>query len=165
MNRFFRILSLAACCALCLTAVAIAAQGKPDVTGWEKGSAYDKFYDPKEADSFKGRVEDIIDITPMPGMAKGVGIVVRDKKDNKVETVHLGPKDFVDLASIGLKKGDSVKVTGVWATIGGKEVVIASKIKKDETMSLKVRRSRDGMPWWSMPEDELAKEKKAAADD
>lgn len=165
MNRFFRTLSLAACAALCLAAVAMAAQGKPDVTGWEKGSAYDKFYDAKEADAFKGRVEDIIEITPMPGMAKGVGIVVRDKKDNKSETVHLGPKDFVDLAAIGLKKGDSVKVTGVWATIGGKEVVIASKVKKDETMSLKVRRTRDGMPWWSMSEDELAKEKKAAGDE
>ncbi|WP_243363184.1 hypothetical protein [Fundidesulfovibrio terrae] len=148
---------------LFLGALAFAAQGgTPDTTGWEKGGAYDKFYDAKEADSFKGRVEDIIEITPLPGMAKGVGLTVRDKKDNKVETVHLGPKDFVDLDSIGLKKGDTVKVAGVWANIGGKDVVMASKVKKDEGVELKVRRSKDGMPWWSLSAEELAKERKAA---
>ena len=140
-------------------------KANPNIRGWERGGAYDKLFDPKEADAIKGRVVKIYDIVPLPGMATGVALQVEDKKDKTLEIVHLGPKEFVDLASIGLKKGDSVKVTGVWATIGGKEVVIASKIKKDETMSLKVRRSSDGMPWWSMPEAELAKEKKAAADD
>ena len=145
--------------ALLVAAAAVAAD-KPVITGWEKGGAYDKFFDPKEADSFKGRVEDIIDITPMPGMAPGIGLIVRDKKDNKAETVHLGPKGAVDLASIGLKKGDSVKVAGVWATIGGKEVVLASKVKKDEDVELKLRRTRDGMPFWSMTPEEQAAEKK-----
>ncbi|WP_243309938.1 hypothetical protein [Fundidesulfovibrio agrisoli] len=133
-----------------------------DIAGWEKGGAYDKFYDAKEADSFKGKVEQIIEIVPMPGMAKGVGLVVRDKKDNKTETVHLGPKDFVNVESIGLRTGDTVKVSGVWATIGGKEVVMASKIKKDEGEELKVRRSKDGTPWWTLSPEELAQEKKAA---
>ena len=132
-----------------------------DIAGWEKGGAYDKFYDAKEADSFKGKVEQIIEIVPMPGMAKGVGLVVRDKKDNKTETVHLGPKDFVKLEGIGLRAGDTVKVSGVWATIGGKEVVMASKIKKDEGEELKVRRSKAGTPWWTLSPEELAQEKKA----
>lgn len=149
---------LTALAVLCLGALASAA----GIKGWEKGSAYDKYYDAKEADSFKGRVDDIIEIVPMPGMDPGVGLVVRDKKDNKAETVHLGPKDFVKLDSIGLKKGDSVKVYGVWATIGGKDVVMASKVKKDEDKQLKVRRTKDGMPWWSMSPEELAKEKKDA---
>ena len=162
MNRIFRTMLLTACSVLCLGALVLAAQGKPDIAGWEKGGTYDKFYDAKEADSFKGRVEDIIEITPLPGMAKGVGLIVRDKKDNKPETVHLGPKDFVDLNSIGLRKGDMVKVAGVWATIGGKEVVMASKVKKDEGVEIKVRRTKDGMPWWSLSPEELEKEKKAA---
>jgi hypothetical protein len=160
MRNIIRIITLAAV----LTALAglcLAAQSKPDVAGWEKGGAYDKSYDPKEADSFKGRVEDIIEIAPLPGMAKGVGLVVRDKKDNKAETVHLGPKGFVNLEAIGLKKGDTVKVTGVWAKIGGKDVVMASKVKKDEGMEIKVRRSKDGMPWWSMAPEELEKERKS----
>lgn len=163
MNRSKCISCFVVLALVCLSAHAFAAQGgKPDTTGWEKGGAYDKFYDAKEADSFKGRVEDIIEITPLPGMAKGVGLTVRDKKDNKVETVHLGPKDFVDLDSIGLKKGDTVKVVGVWANIGGKDVVMASKVKKDEGVELKVRRSKDGMPWWGLSAEELAKERKAA---
>jgi len=163
MNRLHRILFLMVLGVACLGSLALAAQsGKPDVAGWEKGGAYDKFYDAKEADSFKGRVEDIIDITPLPGMAKGVGLVLRDKKDNKMETVHLGPKEFVDLSAIGLKKGDTVKVSGVWANIGGKDVVMASKVKKDEGVEIKVRRSKDGTPWWSLSADELDKEKKAA---
>jgi hypothetical protein len=162
MNRFLRTATLASALVLGLCALAVAAQSGKDITGWEKGGAYDKFYDAKEADSFKGRVEDIIEITPMPGMAKGVGLVVRDKKDNKTETVHLGPKDFVDLNAIGLKKGDTVKVAGVWANIGGKEVVMASKIKKDEGVELKVRRSKDGMAWWNLSPEDLEKEKKAA---
>ncbi len=160
MIRLTRIFAVAAFAVLCLSALALAASGKPDITGWEKGGAYDKHYDAKEADAFKGRVEDIVDITPLPGMAKGVALVVRDKKDNKMETVHLGPKEFVDLGSIGLKKGDTVKVSGVWATIGGKEVVLASKVKKDEGVEIKVRRTKDGTPWWSMTPEELAKEKK-----
>lgn len=161
MNLSIKASVLAALAVLCLGAAALAA----DIKGWERGGAYDKFYDAKEADSFKGRVEEVIDIAPLPGMAKGVGLVVRDKKDNKAETVHLGPKEFVDLESVGLRKGDSVKVYGVWATIGGKEVVMASKVKKDDDKQLKVRRSKDGMPWWSMTADELAAEKKAAEAD
>lgn len=164
MNRFVKPLLFAALGVLTVAALSLA-QAKPDVTGWEKGGAYDKLYDVKEIDAFKGKVEDIIEVVPMPGMAKGVGIVVRDKKDNKLETVHLGPKEFVDLSVIGLRKGDSVKVTGVWATVGGKQVVMASKVKKDEKMQIKFRRTKDGMPWWSMAPEELAAERKAMQDD
>ncbi len=160
MHNRVRIVWFSALAVLVLCATAMAAD-KPVITGWEKGGAYDKHYDPKEADSFKGRVEDVVDITPMPGMAPGVGLIVRDKKDNKAETVHLGPKETVNLTAIGLKKGDSVKIVGVWATVGGKEVVMASKVKKDEDVELKLRRTRDGMPFWNMTPEEQAAEKKS----
>jgi len=161
MTSTFRVACLAALAVLFAGALAFAA----DFKGWEKGGAYDKFYDAKEADSFKGRVEDIIEIVPLPGMTPGVGLVVRDKKDNKAETVHLGPKGFINLDSIGLRKGDFVKVYGVWATVGGKDVVMASKIKREDDKQLKVRRTKDGMPWWSMSKEELEKESKAAQED
>jgi hypothetical protein len=61
--------------------------------------------------------------------------------------------------SIGLKKGDRVKVKGSWAQIGGKDVFIASKVKKSENVELKVRRTKDGMPFWAMSSEELEKEK------
>lgn len=134
------------------------AQQKPDLAGWEKESEYNKFYDVSEFDDFKGVVEDIVDITPLPGMAPGVGLTVRDQDDDKV-TVHLGPKSFVKVDSISLRKGDKVKVKGVWAEIKEKEVFMASKVKKGEDVELKVRRTKDGVPYWTMSPEELAKEK------
>jgi C-terminal processing protease CtpA/Prc len=91
-------------------------------------------------------------------MAPGVGLKIRDQ-DKDMVTVHLGPKSFVKVDSIGLKKGDRVKVKGDWAQIEGKDVFMASKVKKGENVELKVRRTKDGMPFWAMSPEELAKEK------
>jgi hypothetical protein len=125
--------------------------------GWEKGGAYNKYYKASELDQFKGVVEDIVEIVPMPGMAKGTGLLVRDEGKDLV-TVHLGPQGFVDLRAIALKKGDKIKVKGVWAEIAGKDVLMASKIKKGETAELKLRLTKDGTPFWTMAPDELTRE-------
>lgn len=144
---------------VCLAGVVHAgSKAKPDIKGWEKGSEYDKLFDPKEVDSMKGRVVKIYDITPFDGMATGVALQVEDKKDKSLETVHLGPKDFVDLGSIGLKDGDQVKIVGAWAEVDGHDVLLAVKVKKGENTQLKVRRTRDGFPFWSMTPDALRAE-------
>jgi len=127
------------------------------LAGWEEGGKYDKHYNLAEYDSFKGTVEDIRDVTPMPGMAPGVMVIVRDRDDELVK-VHLGPKSFVDLSSIGLKVGDDVKVKGAWAYINKEDVVMASKIKKGEYEEIKVRLTKNGKPFWSMTPEQLAKE-------
>jgi hypothetical protein len=161
MNRLVRItgLGLFLSCALwCLGVMAPIAGDKPDITGWEKGGAYDRYYNASEFDQFKGIVEDIVEITPMPGMAPGVGLLVRDEGKDLIK-VQLGPKSFVDLKSIGLKKGDKVKVKGVWADIKGADVFMASKVKKGESIEVKVRRTKDGTPFWTLTPEELAKEK------
>lgn len=133
-------------------------KANPDLKGWEKGGEYDKMFDPKEADAIKGRVVKIYDITPAPGMALGVALQVEDKKDKTLEIVHLGPKDFVDLASIGLKEGDQVKVSGAWAEFDGQDVLLAVKVKKGEDIQLKVRRTKDGFPFWNMTPEERQRE-------
>ena len=133
-------------------------KANPDVKGWEKGGEYDKMFDPKEADAIKGRVVKIYDMTPSPGMATGVALQVEDKKDKTLEIVHLGPKDFVDLASIGLKEGDQIKAAGVWAEFDGQDVLLAVKVKKGENQQLKVRRTKDGFPFWSMTPEERQRE-------
>ncbi len=125
--------------------------------GWEKGSAYDKLYDATELDSFKGRIVDIIDVVPLPGMAPGIALVVEDKNDQQKEIVHLGPKGFIDLDSIGMRVGDMVKVRGVWAEVGGKDVVLANKVKKEQ-VQIKVRNTKDGSPYWELTPEELKKE-------
>ena len=134
------------------------AQDKPDLAGWGKDSEYNKKYQTNEFDEFKGTVEEIIEIKPLPGMAPGVGLKVKDQ-DKDMVTVHIGPKSFVKVDSIGLKKGDRVKVKGAWAQIEGKDVFMASKVKKGENVELKVRRTKDGVPFWTMSPEELAKEK------
>jgi hypothetical protein len=73
--------------------------------------------------------------------------------------VHLGPKSFVKVDSINLRKGDKVKVKGVWAEIKDEDVFLASKVKKGENVELKVRRTKDGTPYWTLSSEELAKER------
>ncbi|OLN24800.1 hypothetical protein DVDV_3909 [Desulfovibrio sp. DV] len=136
-------------------------KANPDLKGWERGGEYDKLFDAKEADAIKGRVVKIYDIVPSPGMATGLALQVEDKKDKTLEVVHLGPKDFIDLSSIGLKEGDQVKVAGVWAEFDGQDVLLAVKVKKGEDSQLKVRRTKDGFPFWSMTPEERQRESSA----
>ena len=136
-------------------------KANPDLKGWERGGEYDKLFDAKEADAIKGRVVKIYDIVPSPGMATGLALQIEDKKDKTLEVVHLGPRDFIDLSSIGLKEGDQVKVSGVWAEFDGQDVLLAVKVKKGEDSQLKVRRTKDGFPFWSMPPEERQRESSA----
>ncbi|MCK8601061.1 hypothetical protein [Desulfoferrobacter suflitae] len=124
-------------------------------TGWEKGSAYQKLYKPQNYQAFKGTVTEIIEVTPISGMAPGAGLLVRTRKGTEIP-VHLGPKAFVDVSVIGLKKGDKVKVMGVFAGLAKDKFFIASKVKKGEFVQVKLRRTSDGMPFWAMSVRELA---------
>lgn len=135
------------------------ATDKGSLVGWEKDSAYNKLYDPSERESFKGYVEGFRIITPLPGMSPGVALLVRDRESNEIVTVHLGPRFFVHPNNIGVSRGEKVNVKGVWAEIGGKQVFIASKVKKGDYFAFKIRRTRDGTPYWTMSEEELAKER------
>lgn len=148
---------LAASCLFFSCCGPAAADETVGLAGWEKGSEYNRYYDASEFDEFKGVVEEITEITPLPGMAPGVGLVVRDQDGDKVD-VQLGPKSFVKLDGIGLRKGDKVKVKGVWVQFDDKDVFMASKVKKGENMELKVRRTRDGAPLWTLTPEELAGE-------
>ena len=129
-----------------------------DMGGWEKGSPYNKLYNAAEMDSFKGTVVGIKEIVPMPGMSPGFAVVVRESKSENI-LVHLCPTWFVDRKGIGIKKGDRVKVRGVWAEINGNDVFLASKVKKGNLFSFKVRLTKDGTPFWTMSPERLAQER------
>ena len=158
MKRFWKFILLVVCILDLGTAARAMAQDKVDLEGWGKDSEYNKFYQLSEHDEFKGTVSEITEIKPLPGMAPGIGLKLKDQDGDMVD-VQVGPKSFVKPDSIGLKKGDRVKVKGSWAQIGGKDVFIASKVKKSENVELKVRRTKDGMPFWAMSSEELEKEK------
>lgn len=155
-SRFagIKALVLAACGLVFLASLALAQSPYP---GWEKGGEYDSNYKVSEYDSFKGKITDILTITPLPGMHPGIGLMIHDREGEDI-VVHLGPKGFLDPNNLRLRKGDSVKVKGVWAEIDGREIFMASKVKRSEYDEVKVRRTRDGMPFWSMTPEELARE-------
>lgn len=133
------------------------AEEKRDMGGWDKGSPYNMLYDPSEADSFKGIVVGLKEVIPFPGMSPGVAILVRERGGNDVITVHLGPKWFIK--RVGVRKGEKVKVKGVWAEIKGKDVFMACKVKKGDYFEFKVRLTKDGTPFWTMSPEELARER------
>ena len=131
--------------------------GKEGLEGWEKNSAYNNLYDLAQKDRIKGVVVDVTKLIPLPGMAPGVGLLVQSPQDGSV-TVHLGPRSFINLNTIWNLKGAQVKVRGVWAQIADENVFIAYKVKSAKDV-LKLRRTADGTPLWTMTPEELAKKR------
>jgi hypothetical protein len=131
--------------------------GKEGLEGWEKTSAYNNLYDLAQKDRINGVVVDVTKLIPLPGMAPGVGLLVQSPQDGSV-TVHLGPRSFINVNTIWNLKGAQVKVRGVWAEIKNEKVFIAYKLKSDK-LAIKLRRTRDGTPLWTMSPQELAKER------
>jgi hypothetical protein len=144
-------------CCFFILFVANALAAPADMGGWQVDGAYNKLYQASELDKLKGHVQKVIEITPMKGMAPGVGLIMKDGDGDKV-IVHIGPKWFLG-DSIGIKRGERIKVKGSWAEIDGKDVFMASKIKKGDFFELKVRLTKNGKPFWTMSPEELAKER------
>ncbi len=147
-----------------LAATAVVAAGAPkEMGGWEPGSPYNRNYKASELDSFRAEVVKVMEVVPMAGMAPGVALQVKESGEETVE-VQVCPSWYIEPANIGLKRGDKVKIRGVWAEIDGRDVFLASKIKKGDYFTLKVRLTKDGTPFWTMSPEQLAKEKQSAED-
>jgi hypothetical protein len=131
-----------------------------DITGWESDSEYNELYDPKERDSIKGDIVKFITVTPMKGMAPGTAFILDEGGGDKV-VVHVCPESYASSRETGLRRGDWVKVKGVWADIGDESVFLAAKIRKDNDYAFKVRLTSDGTPFWTMSPEMLAMEKAA----
>ena len=141
---------------LALTAGPALAGDNPGLKGWEPDGEYNQLYKVSEGDEFKAEILEIKEVTPMAGMDPGLAMMVRDRDEYEV-LVHLGPVSFV--SDHGLKVGDKVKIRGAWAELDGQEIFIASKIKRGEDYSYKVRLTKDGTPFWTLTPEELAKER------
>jgi hypothetical protein len=146
-----------------LFAGAAGAAGPADMGGWDEDSAYNRMYDPIEMDKFKALVVKVTEVVPMPGMSPGVALEVREGKRGGGDQilVHLCPTWFAEPGDIGIKRGDQVKLKGVWAEIDGKDVFMASKVKKGEYFEFKVRLTKNGKPFWTMSPEELKREREA----
>ena len=131
--------------------------------GWESGSPYNKLYNANETDYFRANVVKVKEVVPMPGMSAGIALIVKEAPDEEPIEVHVCPTWYMEKGGIGLKRGDRVKIRGVWAEINGKDVFLAAKIKKGNYFVLKIRLTKDGKPFWTMTEAELDKEKTAVS--
>ena len=136
---------------------AAAGEAPPNFGGWGEDTAYNRLYDATERDKIKGYVQKIITVVPMKGMSPGWGLIIKDGDGEKVE-VHVGPKWFLG-DSMGIRRGEKVKVKGVWADLNGKDIFMAAKIKKGDFFVLKVRLTKNGKPFWTMGPEELARER------
>ena len=123
--------------------------------GWEVGSEYNRHYDVREFEKIRAWYLRAKEIIPMPGMSPAT--VVEVLEGAEVIEVHLCPAWYRKPSDIKLKKNERIKIKGVWAEINGKDVFMASKIKKDpNTEIIKVRLTKDGTPFWTMAPERLA---------
>jgi hypothetical protein len=126
--------------------------------GWELDGKYNQLYQVADMEDFKAVFIEQVELVPFKGMHPGTGLIIYDKNDPDKQKIqlHLGPKGAFRLNKLKLRKGDVLKVRGVFAEIGDKEVFLCAKIKKKPLGELKVRRTKDGKPIWTMSAAELA---------
>lgn len=132
---------------------------KRDMQGWEIDSPYNKLYDVREYEKIRAWVVRVKEVVPMPGMSPATALDVREGSD--VFEVHLCPTWYRKPSEIRLTKNERIKLKGVWAEVNGKDIFMASKIKKDpDTDIIKVRLTKDGTPFWTMTSEQIAMEMK-----
>lgn len=161
-NKYKQVLFIAVVIAISVTLgfSSIQAQDKREMQGWEIDSPYNQLYDVREYEKIRAWVVRLKEVVPMPGMAPATAMDVREGPE--VFEVHICPTWYRKPGEIRLKKGDRIKMRGAWAEINGKEVFMASKIKQDpDTTIIKVRLTKDGTPFWTMPPEQLAMELKS----
>ncbi len=160
-NRFQQLIKMTA---LILLSFAIGvsyvqAEEKRDMQGWGIDDPYNKLYDVREFEKIRAWVVRVKEVVPMPGMSPATALDVREGSD--VFEVHLCPIWFRNPGEVRLKKNERIKLKGVWAEINGKDIFMASKIKKDPDIEIiKVRLTKDGTPFWTMTPERLAMETK-----
>jgi hypothetical protein len=130
--------------------------------GWGISDPYNKLYNPKEFEKIKAKVIKVTEVVPMAGMSPATALEVSE--GSKAIMVHLCPTWFAKPNDIKVKPGEQVVLKGCWAEINGKDVFLASKVKKGDFYEFKCRLTKDGTPFWTMTPEQLAKEQ-AAKDD
>jgi hypothetical protein len=133
------------------------AEEKKDMQGWGIDDPYNRHYNVKEYEKLRAWVLRVKEAVPMPGMSPATVMEVRE--GDEIIEVHICPTWYMQPKDIRVKKGERIKIKGVWAYIDGKDVFMASKIKRDPDFEIvKVRLSSDGTPFWTMTPEQLAKE-------
>ncbi|MCA1986093.1 MAG: hypothetical protein LDL27_06420 [Desulfovibrio sp.] len=146
-------------CLVMMTLATPAGAADMRLKGWEHGSPYNALYIPADREKFTAVIEKIMDITPMPGMDLGMGLIAKRDDTGEKVMVHIGPKDFVTTRPdwSAVVPGAKAKIYGVYNDLDGKEIFLLNKIVIGNKM-VKVRKTGDGRGWWTLTPEELAKE-------
>ena len=141
--------------------------------GWEADSEYNKLYDVREFEKLRVWFVRAKEVIPMPGMSPAPTPPQATQRATRERAVaerawrggwrsmglFLSEPWYRKPDEIPLKKDDRIKIKGVWAEINGKDVFMASKIKKDPDFDIiKVRLTKDGTPFWTMTPEQRARE-------
>jgi hypothetical protein len=127
-----------------------------DMQGWGLNDPYNQHYNVRQFEKLRGWVAGFKVEPPMPGMSPGTIMVVRD--GIQLNDVHICPIWFAKPGDVGVKKGDRVIIKGCRAKIDGKEIFMASKVKKGNFFEFKIRLTKTGQPFWAMTPEELVRE-------
>ena len=137
------------------------AEEKKDMQGWGIDDPYNQHYDVREFEKIRVWVVRVKEVVPMPGMSPATALDVVENVGSKPFEVQLCPTWYRKPSEIMVKKNNRIKLKGVWAEINGKDVFMASKIKKDPDIEIiKVRLTKDGTPFWTMTPERIAQEMK-----
>jgi hypothetical protein len=135
----------------------VQAEEQRDMQGWGIDDPYNKLYDVREFEKIRAWVVRVKEVVPMPGMSPATALDVREGA--YIYEIQLCPTWYRKPSEIRLKKNERIKIKGAWAEINGKDIFMASKIKKDPDIEIiKVRLTKDGTPFWTMTPQQLAKE-------
>jgi hypothetical protein len=160
-TRFFRFASFftIVVVTIAFSAISGVADEEKDMQGWEADSPYNQLYDVREFEKIRVWVIRVKEVVPMPGMSPATALDVKEMLNSEPFEVQLCPTWYRKPSEVMVKKNDRVKLKGAWAEINGKDVFMASKIKKDPDHEIiKVRLTKDGTPFWTMPPEQLAAE-------
>lgn len=110
----------------------------------QRGSIFTRAYDPNAVETVSGRVVSIEHIAHGRRGSEGVHLLLNTPQGRLA--VHLGPGWFMDRQALKLEPREVITVTGSRVVLGGRAVLIASRITKGrQTLIL---RSVRGLPVW-----------------
>jgi len=114
--------------------------------GYAYNSPYNRLYNLRTQITFTGTVTGIQKVAPMPGMAEGTTLLVKNDSGGGTAIVELGPSWFVDRQITKVRTKQHIMVIGSKGIVDGRGVIFAKLVKVGKNV-LALRRP-NGVPYW-----------------
>jgi len=110
----------------------------------QPGMPQARLYDDQTIESLKGEIVSVGRFVPEKGASYSVLVML--KTEQETIAIHLGPAWYIENQELQVVPGDRVEVTGSRVMFEGKPALIATEIRKGD--SVLVLRNRAGLPAW-----------------